>query len=381
MILLVILLLMLMQHQQVALLSAVFMLLLHRERAEVRRRSRRFWVLPRQTVEWYDLFMNVTDQHAQGIRYHTALRMSRDTFVWICEALREPMTRMDTRMRDAIPVERAVAVALFRLATGCRCYDASEKFGVGPGTVSEILHRFCVAAVSQLLQQEVCLPSGAVLQEVMNGFEERSGLQGIAGALDGTHIRLRMAPNSKRVNRANFWNRKGFYSMLLLTVVDHRGLIVDLFCKFPGCVHDSAAFNRSPLRRLMNRGRLFQGTRVMAGGEMIAPVILADSGFPLQSQVIKAYADGLHDDFDNAIKAARVVVENSYARCKGRWRIMTNMNVDIGSVPVVIATCITLWKGCRDIRLIGRCCGIVKNMMLYLCLHRDWLMIMHREHL
>ena len=47
--------------------------------------------------------------------------MSRATFEFICRLVGPAIARQNTRMRDAVPVEKRVAVSLWRLATG-ECY-------------------------------------------------------------------------------------------------------------------------------------------------------------------------------------------------------------------------------------------------------------------
>lgn len=45
-------------------------------------------------------------------------RVNRNTFHFICGLVGSQMMRQDTILRQAIPVEKRVAVALWRLATG-----------------------------------------------------------------------------------------------------------------------------------------------------------------------------------------------------------------------------------------------------------------------
>ena len=63
-----------------------------------------------------------------------------------------------------------------------------------------------------------CLPLGAQLLNVLRGFEIYRGMPQCAGAIDGTHIHV-MPPEEVQ---ADYLNRKGFHSINLQAVCDHR---------------------------------------------------------------------------------------------------------------------------------------------------------------
>ena len=84
---------------------------------EQRRRQRlprRAWVWPRRQYIFEDLLEGRLPEDA----WRENFRMSRETFLKICDHVRPELSRQDTRMRSAIILEKRVAVALHRLATG-----------------------------------------------------------------------------------------------------------------------------------------------------------------------------------------------------------------------------------------------------------------------
>ncbi|KAI8493920.1 hypothetical protein Bbelb_282670 [Branchiostoma belcheri] len=89
-------------------------------------------------------------------------------FLQICNDLEPYMTGRDSWMRDAIPVRKRVAVAIHWLASG------DLLFGISPAS--------CGAAV------------------------------------DGSHIEVK-APSE---GHTDYFNRKGYHSVVLQAVVDHR---------------------------------------------------------------------------------------------------------------------------------------------------------------
>lgn len=114
---------------------------------------RRWWVYPR-SKNWWEQFIRLTWDEEQWIEN---FRMSRATFFEIVEALRPRLQRQTTNMREPIPVEKRVAIAIWYLANA-NCYrEVREQFGVGLSTVGEIVLEVCCAMELDLLRKTVCL--------------------------------------------------------------------------------------------------------------------------------------------------------------------------------------------------------------------------------
>ena len=80
----------------------------------------------------------------------------------------------------------------------------------------EIVHETCNAIVSSLLTTYIAFPSGEQLDGVLQNFSTKWGLPQCVGAIDGCHILIAAPLN----NHTDYYNRKGFYSMILQGVVD-----------------------------------------------------------------------------------------------------------------------------------------------------------------
>ena len=87
----------------------------------------------------------------------------------------------------------------------------------------------------------------------MENFELILGFLQAVGAIDGTPIpiiRLQYSP-------ADYYNRKGFYSIIMQGFVDFRGIFMDVYIGWPGKVHDARVFANSELFKRGNQGTLF----------------------------------------------------------------------------------------------------------------------------
>ena len=94
---------------------------------------------------------------------------------------------------------------------------------------------------TKLLPRYVHFPKGTRLREVVDRFEACWGFPQVAGAIDGTHIPI----ISPQENPSDYYNRKGFHSIIMQAVVDFRGLFLDTYIGWPGKVHDARVFFKS----------------------------------------------------------------------------------------------------------------------------------------
>ena len=61
------------------------------------------------------------------------------------------------------------------------------------------------------------------------------------------------------MNHTNYYNRKGWYSMLVQVVVDHNCFLRDISLGWPGSVHNARVLANSSLYRNVNNGELLEG--------------------------------------------------------------------------------------------------------------------------
>jgi len=78
------------------------------------------------------------------------------------------------------------------------------------------------------------------------GFKNKSkgNLENVIGAIDGSHIPIEK-PDGKYAFR--YINRKGYYSVILLGIVDHQGKFTYIYIGEPGSVHDACVLRKSRL--------------------------------------------------------------------------------------------------------------------------------------
>ena len=173
------------------------------------------------------------------------LRMSKATFLYVCSELHLAVEKNDTSMRKALPVEQRVALILWFLATGTDFRTIGHLFGVSKSTVCVVTKQVCYALVSILLPKHIRFPSSDGLREVVDCFKHKFGFPQCAGVVDGTHVPI----VSPAEYPADYYNRKGFHSILMQGTVNHLGQFIDGYIRWPGRVHDARVFSNSTLYR------------------------------------------------------------------------------------------------------------------------------------
>ena len=178
-------------------------------------------------------------------------------------------------MRKAIPLQKRVSIALwFR--------TISHLFGVSKASVCLIIKDVCVCIVDHLLPKYIRMPCGDALKQVVAGFKDKLGFPQCAGAIDGTHIPI----ISPQECPADYYNRKGWHSIILQGLVDYNGFFMDIYA---GRVHDARVFSNSSLFKKGQEGSLVPTSTEMIGQYEIPLVILGDPAYPLLKWLMKAY--------------------------------------------------------------------------------------------
>ena len=275
-------------------------------------------------------------------------RMSRSTFLYLCNELRSEIAKTDTDMRPAIPVEKRVAMTLWFMSTNSDYRTIGHLFGVSTASVCKVRQEVCQAIVRVLLRKYIRIPTESTLSAVLSGFA-RKGFPQCAGAIDGCHIPIEAPQDCP----ADYHNRKGWYSVILQGLVDHTGCFTDINVGWPGRVHDSRVLQNSELYAKGESGNLFPQQSVVMGGVRVPVVIIGDAAYPLKPWLMKPYINSgslsvEKQNFNHHLSHARIIVEHAFGLLKGRWRCLrTRLAVRVAEVPELVGACCILHNICQ----------------------------------
>ena len=187
---------------------------------------RSLWCKERSSHWW----QHIVHRSFTANDWNENFRMSHATFLYVCNQLRPFIEKSDTQMRKCIPPERRVAVTLWFLATNADYRTIGHLFGISKASVCLVIKEVCAAIVNVLQPRYIKWPTGESLKTVIQAFQEKNGFPQCAGAVDGTHIPI----VSPKHCPADYYNRKGWHSVIMQGVVDHLGHFTDIYVGWPG---------------------------------------------------------------------------------------------------------------------------------------------------
>ena len=267
--------------------------------------------------------------------------ISKQMFEYLCHKLQPLIEKQNTNMRKPISVERCVAITLWIVATPSEYHTVSHLFGLARCTVCVIVHETCRAIIRTLQSVYISFPTGESQKTVIEGFRSRWNIPQCAGSVDGTHIPI----TPPTMNHIDYYNHKGWYSIITQAIVDHHGLFRDLCIGWPGSVHDARVLSNSTLYTKVTNGELLQGDVLHVRRRNIPVYLIGDSAYPLLSWLIKPFPHcspllQQQKTYNYRISRGRVVVEMDFGRLKARWRrISKKIDMFVRNVTNIILAC------------------------------------------
>ena len=170
------------------------------------------------------------------------------------------------------------------------------------------------------------------------GFGTRWNFHRVCGVLDGKHIAIK-APNNAGTLFHNF---NGFFSIILLALVDSDYKFLWAAVGGNGSSSDCGIFNASPLRTTLESGDIgFPDPEPLPHDDRGMPYFLVgDDAFPLRTWMMKPFS---HRNmtveeriFNYRLPRARRILAH-------RWRcILTTMQQDYETVNIIVSACLCL---------------------------------------
>ncbi|XP_067211740.1 putative nuclease HARBI1 isoform X2 [Linepithema humile] len=178
------------------------------------------------------------------------------------------------------------------------------------------------------------LPKSSGYQIFKSIFETRSrSFYGVIGAIDGCHI-----PCKQPVDNANdYYNRKGFHSIILQGVCNHRGQFIDCFIGMPGRMHDARVFRLSPLFESLNAINCLIPKKFH---------LIGDTAYPLLINLMTPFKDNGHltvvqTRYNQKLSSIRSIIERAFGLLKGKFRRLKYLDIsdfELGN-KIIAAAC------------------------------------------
>ena len=308
------------------------------------RRNHRIWVYPRPQL-WLEEMLN---NRALNSLWKRHFRVSRGTFDYICGMVSLDIQCQNTRFRQAIPVQKRAAIALWRLGSGNSYRSTAITFGIGKPSAIKICHSFS-EAMNRRKNDFISLPAHEDdVKETISKFEEKLNFPHVVGAIDGTHVEIK-AP---LINPADYFNRKQKYSIVTQAVADSRMLFTDVSTGWLGSIHDARVLRLSRVFREIENGTILTQPVTVINGTNVRPLLLGDPAYPLRPWRMTPFPTGgaltaAQQRFNCHLSKARVIIERTFGKLKSRWRcLLKQLEESMERVPQTIITCCILHNIC-----------------------------------
>jgi len=248
-----------------------------------------------------------------------------------------------SRSRTPLSPALKMAVTLRYLATGISYRALSYSFRVAHNTISLFIPEVCQAIVEEY-QPEVFNPptTQAGWLRLAERFQDRWNLPHACGALDGKHVAIRKPKDSGTL----YYNYKGFFSIVLLALVDadYRFVWADIGAN--GAASDCGVFNRSELEPGLREGTInLPDPSPLPNDDRDMPYFMVgDDAFPLRPYMMKPFSHRYLSREERIcnyrISRARRVVENAFGILANRFRCL------LGTLLTRPATAVHIVKAC-----------------------------------
>ena len=179
--------------------------------------------------------------------------------------------------------------------------------------------------------------STTVTVEFAEEFQSMHHIPYVVGVVHGSHIPI-VAP---RLHAADYYNGKGFHSILLQGVVLSKCLFWDFDIGWAGSMHDANLWTKTDIGQVCEAGRLSPYALV---GDIVYPCR------PWMLAPFKGHKDGLSPEeyhWNYVQSSTCMCIKRAFGMLKGRWRILLKrVDVHLRNVPELVTTCLVLHNIC-----------------------------------
>ena len=322
----------------------------HNQRRRRRRRRRRtvwvrLWLQRRSLHGQFEQLMEEL-QLEDPAAFKNFMRMEPAMFHELLTRLAGRLTKLDTNYRKALPPGLKLAITLRFLASGDSYHSLMYGFRVAHNTISLVIREVCQAIVEELGEEVVKTPTTPEDWKVVaEQFRTRWQFPHALGAIDGKHIAIKCPKNSGSI----YYNYKGFYSVVLLGLVDadYKFIWVDIGSN--GCSSDAQIFNDCQLREGIEDGSIgLPAPENLPSDDRPVPYFLVgDDAFALKTWMMKPFSKrNISDEeriFNYRLSRARRIVENAFGILANRFQcLLTTLKVQPQTVSSIVSACVCL---------------------------------------
>ena len=254
--------------------------------------------------------------------------------------------RENTNYRPATEAGLKLCITLRYLASGDSYHSLMYLFRVPHNSISLIVKEVCEAIIAEYQDEVIKFPQNQEeWKEVAKGFSDRWNFHHCCGALDGKHLAIQAPPDSGSI----YYNYKGFYSIILMALVDSDYKFIWVNIGTNGSAGDANILNHSELKAGIEDGtiELPAPDPLPHDDRNVAYFFVGDDAFALKHWMMKPHSKRQMSKaeriFNYRLSRARRIVENAFGILAHRFRcILKKMNQTSETVTTITLACVCL---------------------------------------
>jgi hypothetical protein len=232
----------------------MMMLQVFQNNRRVQRRRQRItvWVRPwlERRVQLGQYTRLMEELRVEDVRsFRNFLRMDDAMFQELLDRVTPRITKVDTFCRKALDPGLKLAITLRYLASGDNYHSLMYAFRVPHNTISLMIAEVCEAIIAELADEVIECPTiEDHWRRIAEQFSRRWQFHHCLGALDGKHVAIKCPSNGG----SEFYNYKGFHSIILMALVDGDYTFSWVDVGSNGSAGEAQVFNRSELKECLD---------------------------------------------------------------------------------------------------------------------------------
>ncbi|XP_071503284.1 putative nuclease HARBI1 [Diadema antillarum] len=183
------------------------------------------------------------------------LRMPPAMFDEVVQRLTPRLTEQDTNYRASLEPGLKVAITLRHLASGNTYRNMQYAWRVPHNTISVVVRRVVKAIIEEYTDELLFCPTTEQgWRDLADQWYQRYQwyFPHAVGAIDGKHVACKAPLNSG----SEYYNYKGFYSVILFAMVDADNKFTYIDVSGNGSSSDAQIYNESDLHHGLDQSRI-----------------------------------------------------------------------------------------------------------------------------
>ena len=189
------------------------------------RNPRRYWFAVDDPKREGNLWLKLENNRVPLSHWKKKLRMTRTQFYKFLDLFEGSLDPVKGPNYRSVSGGHKLAFFLYFLAHKAEVAVVADLFGISPQAGSVFIKQVSDLICEKIQPKFIHMPwTNADMKAKVEAYENRFGLPGVFGAIDGSHFKIKKPP----VNPLEYHCYKGYHSFNVQAICDSNGLFLDV---------------------------------------------------------------------------------------------------------------------------------------------------------